>query len=130
MKVEISNGELIDKFTIIEIKLMKINDKSKLENISKEYNILNKLIKPLFEQYCYGTIDLDDLYLELTEVNQILWDIEDKIREHEKLQLYDKKFVELARLVYITNDKRSEIKKKINLMTNSIIIEEKSYSEY
>lgn len=130
MKVEISNGELIDKFTIIEIKLMKINDKSKLENISKEYNILNKLIKPLFEQYCYGTIDLDDLYLELTEVNQILWDIEDKIREHEKLQLYDKKFIELARLVYITNDKRSEIKKKINLMTNSIIIEEKSYSEY
>ena len=127
MKVEISNGELIDKITILEIKLIEIEDKDKLINIQKEFDILNPLVEELFEKY---DGQLQNHYLELAKINGELWDIEDWIRDCEREKIFDKEFVELARSVYITNDKRCEVKKLINLMTSSGLVEEKSYKEY
>ena len=127
MKVEISNGELLDKITILELKLDKIKDKEKLVNIQKEFNELNPLCNELFR--IYGG-ELQVHYLELAEINGQLWDIEDWIRDCEREKRFDKEFVELARSVYITNDKRCEVKKLINLMTSSGLVEEKSYKDY
>ena len=127
MLVEVSNGELIDKITILEIKLIEIEDKDKLINIQKEFDILNPLVEELFEKY---DGQLQNHYLELAKINGELWDIEDWIRDCEREKRFDKEFVELARSVYITNDKRCEVKKLINLTTSSGLIEEKSYKEY
>ena len=127
MKVEISNGELIDKITILEIKLIEIEDKDKLINIQKEFDILNPLVEELFEKY---DGQLQNHYLELAKINGELWDIEDWIRDCEREKRFDKEFVELARSVYITNDKRCEVKKLINILTSSGLVEEKSYKEY
>lgn len=127
MKVEISNGELLDKITILELKLDKIKDKDKLVNIKKEFNTLNPLCNELFR--IHGG-ELQVHYLALAKINGQLWDIEDRIRDCEREKSFDKEFLELARSVYITNDKRCEVKKIINLMTSSGLVEEKSYSEY
>ena len=127
MKVEISNGELLDKITILELKLDKIKDKDKLVNIKKEFNTLNPLCNELFEKY---DGQLQNHYLELAKINGELWDIENWIRDCEREKRFDKEFVELARSVYITNDKRCEVKKLINLMTSSGLVEEKSYKKY
>ena len=127
MLVEISNGELLDKITILELKLLKIKDKKKLVNIMTEFNVLNPLVQELFEKY---DGQLQNHYLELAKINGELWDIEDWIRDCEREKRFDKEFVELARSVYITNDKRCEIKKLINLTTSSELVEEKSYKKY
>ena len=127
MKVEISNGELLDKVTILELKLNRIKDKDKLVNIQKEFDTLNSLAQELFEKH---DSYLQNLYVELSSINGRLWDIEDWIRECEKENRFDKEFIELARSVYITNDKRSEVKKTINILTNSGLVEEKSYNSY
>ena len=127
MKVEISNGELLDKISILELKLLKIEDEEKLINIKKEFYTLNPLVVKLFETY---DGQLQNHYLELAKINGELWDIEDWIRDCEREKRFDKEFVELARSVYITNDKRCEVKKLINLMTSSGLVEEKSYKEY
>ena len=127
MKVEISNGELLDKISILELKLLKIEDEEKLINIKKEFHTLNPLVVKLFETY---DGQLQNHYLELAKINGELWDIEDWIRDCEREKRFDKEFVELARSVYITNDKRCEVKKLINLMTSSGLVEEKSYKEY
>ena len=127
MKAEISNGELINKITILEIKLIEIEDKDKLINIQKEFDILNPLVEELFEKY---DGQLQNHYLELAKINGELWDIEDWIRDCEREKRFDKEFVELARSVYITNDKRCEVKKLINILTSSGLVEEKSYKEY
>jgi len=127
MKVEISNGELLDKITILELKLLKIKDKEKLINIQKEFDTLNPLAQKLFEKY---DGQLQNHYLELAKINGQLWDIEDWIRDCEHEKRFDKEFVELARSVYITNDKRCEVKKLINLITSSGLVEEKSYKKY
>ncbi len=127
MLVEISNGELLDKISILELKLLKIEDKEKLVNIQKEFDTLNPLVVDLFEQH---DGQLQNHYLELAKINGELWDIEDWIRDCEREKRFDKEFVELARSVYITNDKRCEVKKIINLMTSSGLVEEKSYKEY
>ena len=124
MKVEISNGELLDKISILELKLLKIEDREKLVNIQKEFDVLNPLCVELFEKH---NGQLQNHYLELAKINGKLWDIEDWIRECEHEKRFDKEFVELARSVYITNDKRSEVKKIINILTHSDFIEEKSY---
>jgi len=116
--VPISLGELYDKISILEIKLENINDPIKRENVWKEFKELDNIEK----------IKIDgSLFNSLKNINKILWDIENKIREKEKLQEFDNEFIELARNVYITNDQRSYIKKKINLQYNSNLIEEKSY---
>jgi len=120
MQIEVSNGEIVDKLTILEIKKNNINNKEKLININKEYNYLYQIV---FDQIKISKND----YNKLITINKKLWEIEDKIRNKEKNQEFDSKFIELARLVYLTNDKRSEFKKLINLKTKSIFIEEKSY---
>ena len=127
MKIEISNGELLDKISILELKMLRIEDEEKLVNIKKEFYTLNPLVVGLFEQY---DGQLQNHYLELAEINCKLWDIEDWIRDCEREKRFDKEFVELARSVYITNDQRSEVKKIINLLTNSGLVEEKLYKAY
>ena len=119
----ISIGELIDKITILEIKKNKLQN-SKLENVLKELSFLRKLMEK-------HQIEItDDLFTQLKEINLTLWNIEDQIRIKEKNKEFDNIFIELARSVYFTNDKRSEIKKRINRLSNSEITEEKSYAEY
>ena len=127
MKVEVSNGELLDKLTILELKLSNISDVKKLTNIQKEHDELNPLAGKLFDSY--GE-ELKNLYRQLSEINSELWTIEDDIRECERNKDFGSDFVSLARAVYFTNDKRSEIKKSINLLTDSGFVEEKSYEDY
>ena len=127
MKIEVSNGELLDKISILELKLLRIEDEEKLVNVRNEFETLNPLVQELFEKH---DGQLQNHYLELAKINGQLWDIEDWIRDCEREKRFDKEFVELARSVYITNDKRCEVKKLINLMTSSGLIEEKSYKEY
>ena len=127
MKVEVSNGELLDKLTILELKLTNISDVQKLTNIQKEHDELHPLANQLFDSY--GE-ELKNLYKQLAEINSELWTIEDDIRECERNKDFGSNFVSLARAVYFTNDKRSEIKKSINLLTGSGFVEEKSYEDY
>ena len=118
---QISIGELIDKITILKIKQVKMKG-DKLENVNKELKSLETIIKDY-------QIDVDkDLFDNLKKINYSLWEIEDSIRLKEKKQEFDKDFIELARSVYIQNDKRSLIKKNINRRYNSNITEEKSYA--
>ena len=127
MLVEISNGELLDKISILELKLLKVEDEEKLVNIMTEFDALNPLVIELIENY---DGQLQNHYLELAKINGELWDIEDWIRDCEREKRFDKEFVELARSVYNTNDKRCEVKKLINILTSSGLVEEKSYKEY
>jgi hypothetical protein len=124
MKIEVSTGEIVDKLTILQIKKTNIEDQNKLSNIEKELNYLSDVIDET------GFDINTDLYRELLSVNRELWDIEDALREKERLSSFDEEFISLARKVYITNDKRAAIKKKINKISNSLFTEEKSYSEY
>lgn len=123
MKIEVSNGEIIDKLTIIEIKLERINDKSKLINLRKEFEVLSEASSLILKKD-------DPLYKALYEVNCELWDIEDRIRDLERKKDFGTEFIETARAVYFRNDKRSAIKREINLRTSSGLIEEKSYEQY
>ena len=127
MKIEVSNGELLDKISILELKMLKIEDEDKLVNIKKEFETLNPLCVKLFEKF--GG-QLQNHYLELARINGLLWDIEDWIRDCEREKKFDEEFIQLARSVYVTNDQRSEVKKIINIITNSGLVEEKSYKDY
>jgi len=127
MKIEISIGELVDKLSILEIKLLNIRDPHKLTNVYKELETLNPYFQDLLDEY---GINMKNLYTKISKINKTLWDIEDHIREKEAKQEFDKEFVELARSVYITNDQRAAVKKEINLLTKSKLIEEKSYKDY
>ena len=127
MKVEVSNGELLDKLSILELKMSNISDQKKLVNIKKEHNELDPLAKELFDKY---GLDLETLYNNLCVINSQLWVIEDDIRECERNKNFGDQFVQLARAVYFTNDKRSDVKKSINLLTGSGFVEEKSYEDY
>lgn len=127
MKVEVSNGELLDKLSILELKLKNIKDNKKLINIKNEYGGLSPLCNNLFDNY--GN-ELRSLYAKLSEINAELWKIEDDIRECERNKDFGDEFVRLARAVYFTNDKRSDVKKSINLLTESGFVEEKSYEDY
>jgi|TARA_B110000503_G_C6961759_1_gene335370 hypothetical protein len=124
MLVEISNGELLDKISILELKLLRVEDEEKLVNIKKEFNTLNPTIVELFEK---NDGQLQNHYLELAKINGELWDIENWIRDCEEAKRFDKEFVELARSMYINNDKRSEVKTRINQLTNSHLVEIKDY---
>lgn len=125
MKIEISIGEIVDKLTILEIKKTKISSTDKLLNINKEYNYLLDIVE---NELNFSRSS--DQYTELFNVNKKLWDIEDKIRNKERLKSFDEEFIELSRSVYFTNDERSKIKKKINDITGSNFSEEKSYEKY
>ena len=126
VNVEISIGEFFDKLTILEIKSERISDPDKLLNINNELDSLNLLLT----QQLFKRDDITDEVAALKEVNEELWVIEDQIREKESNKTFDDGFVELARSVYITNDKRSDIKREINLKLGSDFVEEKSYEEY
>ena len=127
MKVEVSNGELLDKLSILELKMKNIKDNKKLINIKNEHGGLSPLCNNLFDNY--GN-ELRSLYAKLSEINAELWKIEDDIRECERNKDFGDEFVRLARAVYFTNDKRSDVKKSINLLTESGFVEEKSYEDY
>ena len=126
IKIPVSVGELADKITILEIKKNKIKDEKKLESIINELKYLNVILK--------NKVKLDTLMKKeissLKKINLKLWDIEDSKRNCEKNKKFGPKFIKLARNVYILNDKRAEIKFKINHMSGSNIIEVKSYDKY
>jgi len=123
MKIEVSNGEIVDKYTIVNIKLKKCNEATeKHKNLLQEYKILKKAVESLSIEQKY----IDDLQA----INESLWEIEDQIRILEDKKQFDDKFIELARGVYIINYKRFFVKKEINQITNSKITEEKILPEY
>ena len=123
MKIVVSNGEILDKLTIIQIKLERIKDGSKLKNLRKEFEVLKAASEEI--------IPMDDpLCKALYNVNCELWDIEDKIRDLERKKDFGNDFIQTARSVYFKNDRRSEIKRDINIKTSSGLIEEKSYEKY
>ena len=126
IKIELSIGELLDKISILQIKAERIDDPSKVKNINKELDVLMSL----WNDSPYSDVNLSSEINDLKNINEALWDIEDKIRDKERNQVFDKDFIELARSVYFTNDKRAEIKRIINGKTGSELIEEKSYSDY
>jgi hypothetical protein len=123
---EISPGELLDKISILEIKIAKIKNKDKQVEINKEYNALKKTQ----DENIVITKELTDLNNKLKEVNLNLWNIEDKLRILEKNKDYGKAFIDLARSVYINNDERAAIKLKINTILKSNIKEIKEYVTY
>ncbi|MGY9044371.1 MAG: DUF6165 family protein [Rhodobacterales bacterium] len=125
-KIPISWGELFDKITILQIKLENITSKNALENVEQEL----KKLQSILTQYCLKTMETTQLEGELRQINQQLWDIEDQIRDKERNNSFDDEFIQLARSVYITNDERSRIKRKINDMFGSELVEEKSYAKY
>ena len=129
MKIEVSNGEIIDKYTILEIKLSKIKDANKLINIKHEYNTLTPDVEHIYSS-CNDSTQLEVLHKNLLEVNKKLWKIEDDIRECERANDFGQTFIDLARAVYYVNDDRSYVKKEINIFTGSDLVEEKSYEEY
>lgn len=125
IKIDVSVSELIDKITILELKQQNIKDKNKLKNICYELNKLNKIKSKL-----NLSEEIHKFEMKLKLVNSILWNIEDRIREKEKHKLFDDEFIKLSRDVYINNDQRASIKREIDTLVNSDIIEEKSYDSY
>ncbi|VAW55031.1 hypothetical protein MNBD_GAMMA07-2006 [hydrothermal vent metagenome] len=124
--IPISPGELLDKITILEIKSARIASIEKKANVNNELSILTKV--------WIDTINEDDalaaLRNEMKQINETLWDIEDDIRDEERNKQFTERFIELARSVYVTNDVRADVKKRINLHLKSDIVEEKSYQDY
>jgi len=124
LKIDISIGEVVDKITILSIKLNKIENDKKLKNIRKEYDLL-------FNSLENSGIEVDsESFTKLETINLKLWEIEDKIRKKEANKEFDDEFIQLARNVYINNDKRSAVKREINIKYGSNIIEEKEYFSY
>lgn len=120
VEVPVSVGELVDKITILEIKLDHVKDSQQKKNIKKELTLLNKKLSKVSYPTFY--------YESLKSINMRLWDVEDLIRKQEKLGKFDKDFILYARMIYMYNDTRAEIKKEINKITDSEIIEEKIFS--
>ena len=124
--IQVSPGELIDKMTILEVKLDHMSDPAKLANVRREHD----MIKQTFRDNVADTPTLAKLIVELKATNLALWTIEDDIRDHERKGNFGESFVALARSVYRTNDQRSALKRRINVLLDSAIVEEKSYSNY
>ena len=124
MKIDISIGELVDKVTILEIKLERIKAEEKLINIRNEYNTLKKSMKEI------GISSDSEIFMRLKKINIKLWEIEDNIRIKEFKQEFDDEFIKLARSVYFENDERATIKRDINTKFNSDFFEEKEYVDY
>ena len=125
IEIPISPGELVDKVSILKIKSENIKDPLKLKNVSYELNVLSKLMKDKLKMD-FKDPDFEELYI----INLEIWHIEDNIRKKEKDKMFDNEFVQLARLVYLTNDRRAKIKKAIDITFKSKIGEEKSYEKY
>ena len=125
MQIETSDGDILDKISILELKQEFIKDQDKLKNVNKELEIL----KNSCEHLIYNE-SIADMYRQLKQINRELWIVENSIRGKEKSKHFDSEFIELARSVYFTNDRRADIKKQINIRLKSGIIEEKNYQEY
>lgn len=126
IKVPVSFGEVLDKITILEIKSERIADAEKVKNVRLELDELSAT----WNEAVQDQAAIADLRRQLKEVNEALWEIEDDIRDQEAAQDFGVKFIELARAVYVTNDKRAAIKKDVNLALGSRFVEEKSYQDY
>jgi len=124
--VPISPGELLDKITILRIKSARMTDETKLRNVRLELQLLEQTWRD--SGAAIPEVAADET--ELQRVNEALWDIEDKIRDKELAREFDAEFIELARAVYVTNDERAAVKKRVNLALGSRIVEEKSYKPY
>ena len=131
ISIPVAVGEVDDKITILELKLRFIKDKEKTNNIEKELLLLKEIFDKCVESHNNSTQNrIRALQYNLSEINQQIWKIEDAIRFEEKKESFDVNFVQLARSIYRNNDRRANLKRQINLLTNSEIIEEKSYEEY
>ncbi len=126
IQTPISPGELLDKISILEIKLDRIDDAKKRAHVKYEYDLLSSISANQIER----SETLDNLYASLKHINETLWDIEDDIRDCERNKDFSQTFIDLARAVYVTNDKRSVVKKDINEYLGSSLVEEKSYQAY
>jgi hypothetical protein len=126
IKVPVSVGELVDKLVILEIKAERIEDAGKRANVVHERDLLRDTVAAEVP----GSARLNELTAALKHVNELLWVIEDDIRDCERAKDFGQRFIELARAVYVTNDKRAALKKDINLLVGSDIVEEKSYKAY
>jgi hypothetical protein len=126
ISVPVSPGELLDKITILRIKVARISEPAKLANVRRELTML----EAIWQDSPQGVRDIAADIAALQAVNERLWDIEDRIRDKERAASFDAGFVELARAVYVENDERAVIKKRINLALGSSIVEEKSYARY
>ena len=126
IQTPVSYGELIDKITILEIKSRRMTDEAKLANVRNELDLLNAT----WANDAASRKDIGDERASLLAVNELLWDIEDRIRLKERAQAFDHEFIELARAVYFRNDERAAFKRAINLKLGSQLVEEKSYQDY
>jgi predicted nucleic acid-binding Zn-ribbon protein len=126
INIPVSWGELVDKITILEIKLDRIHDDDKQQNISRELQALQSV----FDQGCEHPQKIIQIKAKLRAVNEQLWDIEDDIRKCEKEKDFSQRFIDLARSVYMTNDRRADLKREINTILQSELFEEKSYEDY
>jgi hypothetical protein len=126
IRIEVAPGEIIDKLTILEIKRERIGDEAKRKNVSYEWDVLTRDLMAAVP----ATPALDALRAKLKEINLKLWVVEDDIRDCERAKDFGPKFIVLARAVYVTNDERAAVKRQINELLNSAIIEEKSYAAY
>lgn len=124
--VQTSPGEFLDKLTILEIKAERIQDPGKLANVRREL----ELLRAIWRESNLSSRDVSAVVARLKQVNEELWEIEDRIRDKEAARTFDGEFVELARSVYITNDRRASLKRELNLALGSDLIEEKSYRKY
>jgi hypothetical protein len=125
MKIEVSNGEILDKITILAIKKSIIKDKDKLINIHNEFNTLVTYFNQIV-----NTPEIGDLYYKLQEINSKIWEAEDVVRDKERNKIFDQEFIDTARSIYYLNDERALVKREINVLSESGIIEEKSYEDY
>lgn len=126
VSLPVSIGEALDKLTILQIKSERISAADKLENINKELRILKADLDKIDGLW----VQVAELLVELKTVNEALWEIEDDIRVKEFKKEFDEEFIRLARAVYVTNDQRADVKKRINLLLGSELVEEKSYEDY
>jgi len=126
VSLPVSIGEALDKLTILQIKSERISAADKLENINKELRILKADLDKIDGLW----VQVAELLVELKTVNEALWEIEDDIRVKEFKKEFDDEFIRLARAVYVTNDQRADVKKRINLLLGSELVEEKSYEDY
>jgi len=124
--IPISPGELLDKITILEIKSERIESAEKKANVNKELNMLNEVWNAAVTE----DNDIKSMRAEMKSINETLWVIEDDIRDEERDKRFESRFIGLARSVYVTNDQRADVKKRINLYLKSDIVEEKSYQDY
>lgn len=126
LNVPVSPGEFLDKLSILEIKSERMSDAAKLKNVRNELSLLRRV----WSGSAYANKDIEEEYQQLRAVNEQLWDIEDRIRLKEADKDFGQDFIDLARSVYILNDRRAASKRRLNEALGSDLIEEKSYADY